>query len=404
MVAGWPHRRVDARRILLIGLAGLALAGCDSIPTFGPNVREVVDESQMAKRYGFALINVDADVLHVITAVPRDTLRGFFPDDRPVVPRIGSGDVLSITIYESGTGELFAPPTAQQLTYGTSNVTLPAIVVDPNGAITVPFASTIKVAGLTPMEVQTLIRRHLGGKAIQPQVLVSVTKDATNVVTVTGTVKNPGRFQITPASETLMQIVAEAGGSTGLATDTVLQLTRGGRQVSVRLSDLLSFPQQDIHARPGDYINLVQDPRDFLVYGAVYKSGAYPLPVDKVTLTQAISQAGGMVDALADSRGVFIFRYEFSQVLHGIPASQVVSSPTAQDAAKSAMPPVIYRVDMKTAAGIFYASAFQLRDKDLVFVPSAPTIDWEKYLDLFRLTAAPAISGASQAITIDRGF
>ncbi len=59
---------------------------------------------------------------------------------------------------------------------------------------------------------------------------------------------------------------------------------------------------------------------------------------------------------------------------------------------------------MKTAAGIFYANAFQLRDQDLVFVPTAPTIDWEKYLDLFRLTAAPAISGASQAITIDRGF
>lgn len=68
------------------------------------------------------------------------------------------------------------------------------------------------------------------------------------------------------------------------------------------------------------------------------------------------------------------------------------------------MPPVIYRVDMKTAAGIFYANAFLLRDKDLVFVPTAATIDWEKYLDLFRLTAAPALSGTSQAITIDRGF
>jgi polysaccharide export outer membrane protein len=313
MAALGPWLRANSRRLFCVCVAGVALAGCNAIPTFGPNVGQVVDESQVAKRYGFTLVNVDDAVLRAITAVPRGTLRGLFPDDRPIVPRIGPGDVLAITIYESGASELFAPPTAQQLTYGTNNVTLPAVVVDPGGRFTMPFAGTIKAGGLTPTELQTLIRRRLGGKTIQPQVLVTVTKDQTNVVTVTGTVKNPGRFQITPASETLMQIVAEAGGSTGLATDTVLQLTRRGRQVSVRLSDLLSFPQQDIHARPGDYINLIQDPRDFLVYGAVYKSGAYPLPVDKVTLAEGLSHAGGMIDALADSRGVFVFRYGIRQ-------------------------------------------------------------------------------------------
>lgn len=191
MIGGSLCRGAGARRLFFVCLAGWALAGCDSIPTFGPNVREVVDESQMAKRYGFALVNVDKDVLRVADTAPHGTLREFFPDDRPVVPRIGAGDVLSITIYKSGAGELFAPPTAQQLTYGTSNVSLPAVTVDPDGAITVPFASTVKVAGLTPMQVQNLIRRHLGGKAIQPQVLVAVTKDATNVVTVTGAVKIP---------------------------------------------------------------------------------------------------------------------------------------------------------------------------------------------------------------------
>jgi polysaccharide export outer membrane protein len=299
----------DARRLIFVCVACLVVAGCGSTPSFGPNVREVVDESRAAKRYGFVLVNVDAPVLQAVGAVPRGTLRDVFRDDRRVVPRLGPGDVLSISVYESGAGELFAPPTAQQLSYGTSNVTLPAVTVGPDGNITVPFASLIQVVGLTPLEVQDLIRRHLGGRSVQPQVLVSVTKDATNVVTVTGTVRSPGRYAITPASETLMQLIAEAGGATQQASDTVLQLTRNGRQVSVRLSDLLSFPQQDIHAVPGDYLNLVQEPRDFLVYGAVYKSGAYPLPADNVTLTEAISHAGGMVDTIADSRGVFVFRY-----------------------------------------------------------------------------------------------
>jgi hypothetical protein len=91
-------------------------------------------------------------------------------------------------------------------------------------------------------------------------------------------------------------------------------------------------------------------------------------------------------------------------VLRRIPPAAIVSAPTPQDAAKAGILPVIYRIDMKTAAGIFYANAFRLRDKDLVFVPSAPSVDWEKYLDLLRITAGPALSGASQAIIINRGF
>ncbi|MGH6981379.1 MAG: polysaccharide biosynthesis/export family protein [Stellaceae bacterium] len=390
--------------VLFAILGAGALAGCDQIPTSGPHLGEIVDEAQMAQRYGFVLVNVDTDVLHAITLAPHSTLRQYFPDDRPVVPRIGPGDVLSITIFESGTGELFAPPSAQQLPYGTASVTLPPVTVDPRGVFTMPFAGTINASGKTPSELQAQIRRRLSGRAIQPQVLVAVSADKTNVVTVTGAVRNPGRFTVSPASETLMQIIAAAGGSTGLASDTVLQLTRDGKQIGIRLSDLLSFPQQDIHAKPGDYINLLQDPRFFLIYGAVYKSGAYPLPIDKITLAQAISSAGGMIDAMADSRGVLVFRYEFPQVMRDIPPARIVSAPTAANGGVPPSAPVIYRIDMKTAAGIFYAQSFRLHDKDLVYVPSAPTVDWEKYLDLFRLTGGPVISGTTSAIEINRGF
>lgn len=380
------------------------LGGCDQIPTLGPHLGEIVDEAKVAGRYGFVLVNVDNDVLHAANRIPHATLRQFFPGDQPVVPRIGPGDVLTVTIFESGAGELFTPPTPQQLPYGTTKETLPPVTVDPHGNFMMPFAGTIRAAGRTPADLQAQIRRRLGGKAIQPQVLVTVSSDKTNVVTVTGAVHNPGRFTLSPASETLMQIIAEAGGSTGLATDTVLQLTRDRRQIAIRLSDLLSFPQQDIHAKPGDYLNLVQDPRYFLIYGAVYKSGSYPLPVDKITVAQAVSSAHGMIDAMADSRGVFVFRYEFAQVLHDIPARQIASAPIPESRSDAPSVPVIYHIDMKTAAGIFYAQAFQLRDKDLVFVPSAPTVDWEKFLDLFRLTTSPVISGTTSAVEMNRGF
>jgi polysaccharide biosynthesis/export protein len=271
--------------------------------------------------------------------------------------------------------------------------------------IAVPFVGSVKVAGLSPMEVQALIERRLHGKAIRPQVLVSVVTNVTNVVTLAGAVKEQGRFSLTPASETLLQMIAIAGGATALESDTIVQLTRDKRQVSFRLSDLASAPGDDIHAWPGDYLNLILDPRIVLVSGAVGKSDIYPLEVDDRTLAQVISHAGGLRDLQADSRGVFLFRYEFSSVLSAIPKERIVAAPPANAAdATGALVPVIYKVDLKTAAGIFYSTRLMLRDRDLVFVPTARSVDWEKYLDLLRMTAAPVTEGTTSGVEMDRAY
>lgn len=355
-----------------------------------------MDESAAAQRYHYTLIDVDTGVLAAMTASPRHPLREFFPDDGPIVPKIGPGDVLSITIYETGAEELFGPATSQQLPYGTTNVTLPNQTVDRSGFVSVPFAPLVKVAGLTPMQAQHSIEQLLSGKAANPQVLVSVVSDATNVVTLTGAVKTPGRYRLTAASETLLQTVAMAGGPTGLETDTVLQLTRGRRQVGIRLSDLIAHPRDDIHAWPGDYIDLQPDPRNFQIYGGVYYSGAYSLVTDDITLAEAITRAGGLRDTQADSRGIFLFRYEDPTVLREVPKTQIIAAaPPAPGVSKDVLEPVLYKIDLKTASGIFYSTRLNIHDRDLIYIPTAPLVDWQKVLDLFRLTTAPVIGGAS---------
>jgi len=391
--------------VFFIGCATLFQAGCDVIPTAGPLVGEVTDESKAAKRYGFTLIDVDPGVIAAMSAAPRHTLRDIFPDDGPITPRMGPGDVLSITIYESGAGELFAPPSSQQLLYGTSKITLPDETVDSSGRIAVPFAGSVKVQGLTTAQVRHLIESRLHGMAIKPEILVSVTKNVANVVTLTGAIKNPGRYGLTPASETLLQLIAAAGGSMGLESDTVVQLTRGKRQVSIRLADLAAHPLEDIHSWPGDYLDLTLDPRTVLIEGAISHGGTLSMPVDDVTLAQAITRSGGLRDFQADSRGVFVFRYEFPQVLRDIPKDQVVAGPPPNSGGTyGELDPVIYKLNLKTASGIFYSTRFRLRDKDLIFVPTAKSVDWQKYLDLFRMTTSPITSGATSGVELQQAF
>jgi protein involved in polysaccharide export with SLBB domain len=77
---------------------------------------------------------------------------------RPPRPRgitLGIGDVVSITIFEPP-GGLFVPSERPG-----NFVTLPNQIVDSNGNIIVPYASTIPAAGRTPSEVQQAINEAL---------------------------------------------------------------------------------------------------------------------------------------------------------------------------------------------------------------------------------------------------
>ncbi len=53
---------------------------------------------------------------------------------------------------------------------------IPEQTVGRDGGITVPYAGRIRVAGKTTRAVQQTIEKALEGKAIQPQVLVNVTR------------------------------------------------------------------------------------------------------------------------------------------------------------------------------------------------------------------------------------
>ena len=126
--------------------------------------------------------------------------------------------MLSVTIYEAGTG-LFSPqrPSTADNSAGptpsSTAETLPRLQVDRNGMIMVPYAGEIHVAGQTTTAVQRLIESHLTGKTEQPQVLVSLVTNGSNVVYVSGDVKNPGRYPLSLAHENLLDMIALSGGT-----------------------------------------------------------------------------------------------------------------------------------------------------------------------------------------------
>lgn len=89
--------------------------------------------------------------------------------------------------------------------------------IDASGRLSFPFAGTIEAGGLTPQEISDELTNRLRGRIIRdPQVTVNLTETISQLVTVEGAVRRPGRY---PAigEQTLLRTIAVAEGTTDVA-------------------------------------------------------------------------------------------------------------------------------------------------------------------------------------------
>lgn len=389
---------VPERTLRWTGLClALALqAGCAALPRSGPMASDIRDEAQSPKQFPFLLVPVTQQVIQAEQAYQP-------PSDEPVLPynrrhnlTLGPGDSLQVTLFQAGPGGAFGTMAATLSGGGgatasgaTPPTSISGLTINESGNIFFPYAGLVHVGGLTVDQAETLILSRLQTQMIEPQVVITVLSNVSNVVTLTGAIKTPGRVMLTPAGENLLDVITTAGGPTNLPTDTWVELTRHGIKTSVLLQDLLENPSYDVQAMPGDLINLVLRPRTYSTFGATGHVAEYAIDPAGVTMAQALARAGGTVDSQSDSQGVFLFRYEHPSVLR----AAGVSPPAGQ----GDRVPVVYSFNMGQAPGYFLATEFPIRPHDLIFSSDARLIQWQKALSLFGAVTSPVSTGTSIA-------
>lgn len=378
--------------VMLPAMFGLLTAGCSVLPNAGPLAAEVVnEEASDGPISGYVLVDVDEHVASVWAAQPRDTLK-VFSDRRPAPDaRIGVGDSVVVTIWEAAAGGLFsASPVDRTVTAGSRTATIPEQTVPRDGTIQVPYAGRIRVVGLRPADVERLIVEQLRGKAIEPQAVVTITKNVSNVATVTGEVTTGARIPLTVRGDRILDVIATAGGLKSPAHETFIRLTRAQRTVSVAFNALLQDPQENIFVRPDDVITVVRMPQTFTAFGSTGKNASIPFEATGITLEEAIAKSGGLHENLADPGGVFLLRFEPAALVKQLVPGRTMPS-------EGNLVPVVYRLDLRSTKAYFLARAFQIRDKDILYVSSAPTVPLRKFLQMVGQVVSPAIS-VSRAI------
>lgn len=224
------------------------------------------------------------------------SLHQFSQEKDRVDYRIGPKDLLDINVF--GIDEL--------------NRT---VRVSEEGKITLPLLGEIEVEGLTKGELERKISQLLKENYLQnPQVTVFIREYQSKRVSVLGAVKNPGIYELL-GRQTLLQIIAQAGGFTNEAGQEIIIIREldGGASKSLKISrkDLIfkSDTSLNIPLQPDDIVNVpIDEIIKIYVFGQVKNPGALEVKRSSIpTLLQAIAQAGGFSER-ASKKGILIKR------------------------------------------------------------------------------------------------
>jgi polysaccharide export outer membrane protein len=371
-------------------VAASAVAGCIVTPVAGPESWDIKSGQSDPGSLPYGLVRLTPRSVDVLAAhAPR--IAGEFADRRgPQTVRFGIGDVLSITIFEAGAGGLFVP--AETAVRQGNYVTLPNQEVDVQGNISVPYAGEIRAQGRTAIEVQRAIVDALKDIALKPQTVVSLVAQRASSFSVLGDVKLAGRFPALPSGERVLDAIARAGGLLFTGNESWVVFERNKRRVLIPFGAIVDIPENNIFVRPNDVIYVYREPQTFLAFGASGRQGQFPFDAWRVSLAEAVAKASGLTDIQADPGAVFLYRGE----------PREVAVELGVDVSRFDRPvvPVIYNIDLRDPAGYFLASKFEIRNKDVIYVSNASSVEVSKFLTYVRLVVGTINDPIYTAINI----
>lgn len=350
-------RRASFDHAFLIMTVATFTAGCSTMPAFGPDADAIMQASAQSEGFEsdllpFEVVNITAETLPAES--PSTEL---FPDifrDQQFLSAdetIGIGDHLDIRIWEVAEDGLFA-------TAGNRETEL-AVQVSNSGQITVPYAGLLNTQGLTTAQLRNLLLERYQGRAVEPEIAVSITSAEGRSATLLGDLRSPGRLIIPPKGIRLLDLIAQGGGTATAPWETLVTIQRHSASATLTLADIIRSQANNIVVLPNDTVNVAHQPRRFAVYGGVSRPSNIEIPIEDANLAYLLAEVGGLDDHIAQARSVFVFRPGRAQ-----------AEPSA------------YQLDFSRPDAFLLANSFRLQPNDITYVASADAADFQRFVNI----------------------
>jgi len=285
---------------------------------------------------------------------------------------LGVGDVLQITVWDHP--ELAAAQGGQQSTNSRPSDPVQGFVVDENGNVQVPYAGDVHVAGMRIDQAQRAIHTALQRVFVKPQVTIRVSSYRAKQVYVDGEVHTPGVVPINDVPMTLNEAINRAGGFSQTADQSRMVVVRNGTSYRLDLTQMLgrNVNPSDILLRNGDLLRVVsREDSGVFVMGEVNKPiTALPLRNGRLTLSDALSQAGSVNSASADAAQMYVIR------------------------GASEAKPQVFHLNARSPVAMVLANQFELQPKDVVYVDGNGLVRVSRVLSLLLPAINAGLTGA----------
>ncbi|SDX24408.1 MULTISPECIES: polysaccharide biosynthesis/export family protein [Variovorax] len=364
-------------------LAGaLMLQGC--APGFGSVVAYEPDQSPAPSLAADgtpqeALVPISPSLIRAMAeaqpaAIPPDVKALF--GEAPVYT-IGPGDVVGVIVYDHPELLPNAGAVISQQTDPTGISVAPGFIVGANGQISFPYIGRVQMQGLTEIEASDVIAKRIARYIKDPQVTVRIQSFRSRRAFVEGEVRTPGLQLFTDVPMTLSEALNRAGGITSSGDRSFITLTRGDKTTLIDLPKLqdLGSNASKIPLQNGDVVQVRnRDESKVFVMGEVAKPSALTMHNGRLTLNEALGEAGSASLGTANTGQIYVVRNN---------ANNTKGSPS------------VFHLNAKNPAALALAERFPLQPRDVVYIDSVPLATWSRVASLI-LPATQALYYSDQ--------
>lgn len=385
---------------VVVAIVCAGLAGCEAVPGAGPLASDInsqagksISDVHRANAAVFEIVDVNAETARTVADFSVGMLKrrfGIGGAARNVV--IGVGDQLRVTIFEAGADGLFSTQESKKTDID--------IIVQPDGKAAIPYVGQVQFSGRTLEQARQAVLSALANKAVEPDVIISAGGMSSRNVTVSGAVGKPSMVPLGLSGETIMEVIAKAGGPAAKPYESYVTLARGKKTGTVLLQSIVENPSENIFVEPKDQIFVTHDPRTFTALGEMWKNGRIPFGSNDVNLLESIALAGGGSDERIDAKGYFVFRYEEPEIVSDLLSPERFHELLAKGMKpnKEGRYPIVYRFDMSVADSLLVGQTFPIKNRDVIYASRHPSVDIAKFV---RIVSGPMAAVRTGQTIID---